>query len=312
MTRSHSTRAAWLASGAGLAAAAAFPNIGRAQGAVLAVGAGMVEANAQAYYAAEMGFFKKAGLNAEVHQLRSGTTIAAAIVAGDLQVGVSNVVSLASAHQRGVPFVLIAPGALYDTNVPNALIVVAPDSPIKEARELNGKTVGGISLGGLDQLAFDAYLDHNGADYTSVKFVEIPNAIMADALATGRIAAASMNDPELTAAGSRVKMLAKGWDAISKLFMQTAWFTTQDWLAKNKETARRFAAAMEAAGAWGMANPEAGAAIIEKSLKFKEPKARMRFAKRLDRGLLQPVFDAGAKYKLFGQVSAADFTWNGT
>jgi len=56
----------------------------------------------------DMGFFKKNGLDVEVVKLRSGTTTWR-IIAGDLQCGVANVLSLGAAHQRNVPLVMIGP-----------------------------------------------------------------------------------------------------------------------------------------------------------------------------------------------------------
>ena len=280
----------------------------------LRVGTGTVEANAQIFYAADMGFFKKNGLDVEVVKLRSGTTTMAAIVAGDLQCGVANVLSLGAAHQRNVPLVMIAPGAYYDGNAPTTIMVVAPDSPLKTAKDLNGKTVAVISVGGLDQLALDAYVDKNGGDLSSVKCIEVPPSAMAEALAQGRIGAAVMNDPELSQAleAKQVKVLANGYDAIAKLFMQTAWFSTQDWLAQNKDVARRFSDALVAGGQWGMSNPEPASVILAKYTGSKEAKPKIRFASKLDPALIQPVYDSGFRYKLLpGQVSAADFSWNG-
>jgi NitT/TauT family transport system substrate-binding protein len=306
------TRATWLASSAGLLAAAST-GLADAQTPSIKLGVGMVEANAQAYYAQDMGFFKAAGLNVSISQLRSGTAISAAIVGGDLQAGVSNVVSLGAAHQRGIPFVIIAPGAYYDAKYPTAAAVVAPNSTVKTPKDLDGKVVGGLSLGGLDQVAMWAYIDKNGGDLSTVKFVEVTNAIMGEALAQGRIASASMNDPELSeaVAQGKVKILGRAWDAISPLFMQTVWFTTRDWLQGNKETARRLSQALVAAGNWGMKNPQAGAAILSKYIGSKEERAIMRFGNKLEPRFVQPVFDAGAKYKLMAQTSAADFMWDG-
>jgi ABC-type nitrate/sulfonate/bicarbonate transport system substrate-binding protein len=137
---------------------------------------------------------------------------------------------------------------------------------------------------------------------------------MAATLAEGRIVAAAMNDPELSQAlaAGQVKPLAKGYDAISKLFMQTAWFATQDWLAKNKETAKRFSDAIVAGGLWGMANNERAVTILAKYTNSNELKAKMRYATKLDPALIQPVLDAAFKYKLLpGQTTAADFSWDG-
>jgi NitT/TauT family transport system substrate-binding protein len=280
----------------------------------LRVGTGTVEANAQIFYAVDMGFFKKNGLDVEVVKLRSGTTTMAAIIAGDLQCGVANVLSLGVAHQRNVPLTMIAPGAYYDGNVPTTQMVVAPDSTAKVAKDLNGKAVAVISVGGLDQLALDAYVDKNGGDLNSVKCIEVPPSAMAEALTQGRIAAAVMNDPELSQAveAKQVKILATGYDAIAKLFMQTAWFSTQAWLEQNKDVARRFSDALVAGGQWGMANPDEAAVILAKWTGSKEARTKMRFASKLDPALIQPVYDSGFRYKLLpGQVTAAEFSWNG-
>jgi NitT/TauT family transport system substrate-binding protein len=292
------------------------PVAARAQAAPvkLRVGTGTVEADAQIFYAADMGFFKKNNLDVEIVKLRSGTTTMAAIAAGDLQCGIANVMSLGGAHQRNVPITLIAPGAYSDAAVATTVFVVAPDSPIKMAKDLNGKTVAVISLGGLDQLAVDVWIDKNGGDLTSVKCLEVPPSGMAVALVQGRIACALMNDPELAQAleAKQVRPLANAYDAIAKLFLQTAWFSTPDWLEKNKETARRFADALVAGGQWGMANPEQAGAILAKWTGSKEAHTKTRFATKLEPALIQPVYDAGYKYKLIaGAVTAADFCWNG-
>ncbi len=315
MSRAHVlSRATLIRTGA--AALAMAPIAARAQAAPvkLRVGTGTVEANAQIFYAADMGFFKKNNLDVEVVKLRSGTTTMAAIVAGDLQCGVANVLSLGAAHQRNVPLVLIAPGAYYDGNAPTTTMVIAPDSTVKSAKDLNGKAVAVISVGGLDQLALDAWVDKTGGDLASVKCIEVPPSAMADALARGTIAAAVMNDPEMSQAieNKQVKLLANGYDAISKLFMQTAWFSTQEWLDKNKDVAKRFGDAIVAGGAWGQANPEQASVILQKWTGSKEAHPKIRFASKLDTNLIQPVYDSAAKYKLLtGAVTASDFAWNG-
>src|SRR6185312_9327328 len=136
------SRGSLLAAGAGFLAAGALDAASAQTSAPLKLGVGMVEANAQGYYGADAGFFKQAGVNVEIQQMRAGTAIAAAIAGGSLQAGVSNVVSLGAAHQRGIPFVIIAPGAYYDAKYPTAAAVVAPNSPIKSGKDLEGKVIG--------------------------------------------------------------------------------------------------------------------------------------------------------------------------
>jgi NitT/TauT family transport system substrate-binding protein len=315
MPHYHLTRASWLSSSAALAGTTAlWPRVLRAQTTDLRVGTGAVEANAQIFYAQDQGFFKKAGLNVDIHINRAGSTTAAAVIGGDLQAGVANVVSLGQARLRSVPFVIIAPAAFYTTETAPSVAVVAPNSTIKSGKDLNGTTVGGLSVGGLDQVALWAYIDQTGGDVSTVKFVEISDSAMADALDGGRIACASMGNPQLgvALAEHKVKVLAKAWDSIAKSFMQTAWFTTNDWLAKNKDVARRFADALVDGGKWAMANRDKAPAILEKYSSFRIARANINFGERLDATQIQPVFDASTRYKFFPrEVVAADFVWNG-
>lgn len=318
MARQHISRARLLASTAGLCLAGGV--LGRSTaiavaqtGAVVKIGSGNVEPNAQVFYAEEMGFFKKAGLNTELSILRSGSVTMTALAAGDLQCGVSNTVSIGAARSRSIPFVLIAPGVYYDTNSPAAMIVVAPNSAIKTAKDFNGLALGTTSLGGIDQLAWLAFLDANGADISTVKFLEVPPAAMAEAVSTGRVVGSVINDPELSAAiaAGKVKPFAKAYDAIGKLFLSTIWFTTEDWLAKNKDAAKRFREGIVNAGVWAMANPEQAVVVLEKYTHVHEDKTHSRFGRTLEVGQIQPVYDSAAKYKLFPLVRAAEFTWDG-
>jgi len=222
------------------------------------------------------------------------------------------VVSLGQARLRSVPFVIIAPGAFYTSESAPSVAVVAPNSRIKSGKDLNGTTVGGLSVGGLDQVALWAYIDQTGGDIATVKFVEISDSAMADALEQGRIACASMGDPQLTAAGNHVKFLAKAWDYIAKSFMQTAWFTTNDWLAKNKDVAHRFSDALIEGGKWAMANRERAPVILEKYSGFRIPRGRILFGERLEAEQIQPVYDSSTRYKFFPRaVVASEFVWNG-
>lgn len=279
----------------------------------LKVGAGLIEPQAEAYYAQEMGFFAKHGLDVAVQTLRNGAAIAAAVAGGEIQIGISNAVQLAQAHARGLPFVVIALGGIHDSRFSKSGLLVAADSPIANASGLNGKIVSVATLNSLDQLAASVLIDKSGGDASSVKFIEFTPAAAVEAIVQGRIAGANIEDPEFSAsvATKRVRTVGDGEDAIGKRWVETAWFTTTDWLAKNKETARRFAAAIYDAGAWAMANPEKAAPVLQKVLGIKEERAEQRFATKTDLVELQRILDAAARYKYVPQTSAVVLLWNG-
>src|SRR5476649_1245053 len=118
MIRPLLTRGTWLASGAAAAAVAATASPAKAQTLdAISVGLGLIESHAEGYYAQELGFFTKHGLNVTLKQLRNGATIAAAVASGDLQAGCSTILQLVQARGKGLPFSLIAADAIHDGRV---------------------------------------------------------------------------------------------------------------------------------------------------------------------------------------------------
>src|SRR4051794_11031305 len=86
-----------------IAVAGAAPRVANAQAEeLIRVGNGPFEANGAAYYAAEMGFFKRNGLNVEVTVSGSGSATLAAVIGGSLHVGGGNPLPVAQARQRGL------------------------------------------------------------------------------------------------------------------------------------------------------------------------------------------------------------------
>jgi NitT/TauT family transport system substrate-binding protein len=281
---------------------------------VVKFGSGNVEANAQGFYAIEAGFFKKNGIEPDLTILRSGGVTMQAIIAGQLQCGVGNTVSMASAILRGIPFVMIAPGAVWDARAANGALLIATNSPVKSWKDIAGQTIGITSLNSVDQVAFEAYLDQNGVDRSTVKYVELVPSAMAEAVATGRVAIGVQNDPELGAAlaTGKVKRFVNAYDSISKLFLITAWMTTRDWLDKNKEAGKRFAEAIVEAGEWAEGHRPQAMDIMEKYTKFRSDKSITRYGRKLDPALVQAVWDPSYKYKIIsGPLKATDHCWDG-
>src|SRR6185312_12394717 len=156
-----------------------------------------IDAGSEPYYARAMGFFKKAGINVEIMPISNGAGVAAAVAGGAADVGQSNVVSLAAAHDRGISFVIIAPASLYTSKVPQSALVVAKNSPIRNARDLEGKTFATSGLKTIAQIGPQAWIDRNGANSAGIKWVEMPFSATAEAVAAGRVDAALLSEPEL-------------------------------------------------------------------------------------------------------------------
>lgn len=259
-----------------------------------------VDAASQAYYAQAKGFFAQVGLNAEIITSPGGAQVAAAVVGGSADIGQSNISSLCSAHERGLPFVAIAGANEFNVTTHQSALVVAPNAPFKSPKDLNGKTIGVAGIKNITEIAFDNWLDENGGDPNTARTVEIPFATMADAVASGRIDGAMMTTPELTdaLAAKRVKAFDDPMGSIGKRYLVGVWFTTAAYAKAHPDVVRAFARAMALAGDWANHNQAESAKILATAtgVPVAPGNARVLFATSLDPQMIQPVIDVSAKY----------------
>ncbi len=270
---------------------------------------------AEPYYAQELGYFKRAGLNVEITTLSNGAAIAQAIAGGALDVGGTNLVGLGTAIAHNIPFALVAGGGIYSTDAPTTVLCVAKNAPYKIAKDLNGKTVSVPSLKDLTYAAAAGWLDQNGADVASIKFIEIPFPEASAALDRGTIAAGMIAEPSLSAGlrANTVRIFGKAFDAVAKQFMITATFATNDWVHKNADTARKLAQAIYETGRWAnsRANQAHSGEILAGFAKL-DPAVvgsmtRATYSTSADPKLLQPPLDIAYKYKFIDrQISASE------
>jgi NitT/TauT family transport system substrate-binding protein len=281
---------------------------------VVNVGQIPFEANGTLYYALQLGYFKDAGLDVHITTLNSGPTVAAAVAGGTIDIGVANVATIAQAHNRGLPFRFIAPGALSTPTSMTNVIMVAKDSPIRSAADLNGKTIAINGLKDLQQISVASWIDKHGGDSKTIKFVEIPGSQMAAAVASHRVDAAKGDEPFITASKSEIRILGNVMDGIAPRFMIIGWFSTDQWINSHGDVAARFAAAIGKAGQWANTHDRESLAILLQNVKVDADTARSmsrsRFGVTLDPVMMQPVLDAGLKYDVLERpVAAADLIW---
>jgi NitT/TauT family transport system substrate-binding protein len=250
-------------------------------------------------------------LSVDITQLSSGSATSAAVASGDLQFGVGNPLPLAQARLRGVPLVVVAPGAFFNASASTQFIVTAASSSVKSAKDLERATVAVSSLHGLDELAASAWLDKNAVDLATIKFIELPQPAMAEALAQGRVAAAVLQDPEYSAAGKRIRALGNAYAAIAPKYYQSVWFSTLGYVTKNPELARRFVSAIVQAGLWSETHREEAGRILRKYTKVDAPHTTLSFGANLDPAMIAPVLEDAVKYKILqSALPTSELVWN--
>ncbi|HEY5348421.1 MAG TPA: ABC transporter substrate-binding protein [Candidatus Lustribacter sp.] len=268
------------------------------------------DAGSEAYYGKDMGFFAKQGLDVTIGAAGNGPAIAAAVASGAIDIGFSNALSIETAYKKGLPFVFIAAAALYSSAAPTSVLMVPKDSPLKTAKDLNGKTLGVNGLKNIAEYAPSMWIDKNGGDSSTVKFVEIKPAAAPAALAAHRIDACFVAEPQITEAKAASRVFSKPYDVLGDGFMIAGYFTTRPWAQAHPELVHKFQDAMRETAAWANANPDKSADILAKYTKLDpalvRASYRAKFGESLSAAAIQPTIDLAAHYKLLDAFPAAE------
>jgi NitT/TauT family transport system substrate-binding protein len=264
-----------------------------------------IDSGAEPFYAVEMGFFKKNGLTANLIPGKNGSAMVAAVISGSADVGYTDIGALAKAYSKGFKLVAIAPAALWTDAAPVNQIIVEKNSPVHNAKDLNGKVFAVPGLGTGSEYAARAWIDKNGGDANSVKFIELPYSSMPAALDAGRIDAGYVAEPFLGAAKKNGRLLAYADDAIAKLCLRTVWVSTPEWAAAHADIVKRFAATMRETALWAnnKQNQAKSAEILVNYTKI-DPSLvssmiRAAYGVQLTTALVQPQIDVTARYTDF-------------
>jgi NitT/TauT family transport system substrate-binding protein len=274
-----------------------------------------IEPAASIYYAAENGFFTKAGIDVQITQNPSSPAIAAAVASGTYDVAYAPISTLAVAHSRGLPFVAITPGISFVPGEIAGAIMVPMASTVKTAKDFNGKTFACAGLGTIAEYQPRAWIDKHGGDSTTVKFIEMPFPEQIAAMNSGRVDAAYLVEPFITVAtrSNTVRLLTTGDDAIGPSFLSTAWYATSQWATAHPDLVTKFVGAMVAAARWGNANQDKVVPFLVKYLKADPALAaaahRPHFEERLVPAQMQPWIDVTARYAKFASFPASDIIY---
>jgi NitT/TauT family transport system substrate-binding protein len=259
-----------------------------------------VDVTGNLFYAIDQGYFTKAGLDVEVVPIANTALIVQAVSAGTIDMGSTSLMPIARAFQSGVPIVLVAPSGASSIKAPLEGIIVGNDSGIKTAKDLAGKTLVVSVLGSIIQVEALAWIDKQGADWKSVKWVEAPPPADGALVASGKVDGTVLTETFLSSAlaDNDGKLLSYVGPDLSPSLVEGGYIASADYVKNNPDTVKKFASALIEAGKWANAHRDLAAAIIEKYAKqTPSPIAHHAvFPNTFHAADLQPLLDAGAKY----------------
>lgn len=266
----------------------------------------------QAFYAADLGMFSRAGLDVQFQFMNNGASIAAAIAGGSLDVGFSDMISISSAHLRGLDFAFIAPGYFNTEEAQGYAIVVRGDSPIRTAKDFNGKTLAINAVQTISQLVIEAWIDGNGGDSRSVKFVELPFAQMVPSVQQKTVDGCTPGEPFVTGAlddGMRAFILNRN-GLID--YTTAGYFARRAWIDANPDVVARLVSAIREASLFANRRPmpAEAASILSKYTKVplavvKGLRLQPKYGVDLKPAQVQPLIDAAVKYGILPKAFPA-------
>ena len=269
---------------------------------VIRIGMGKIDASAGAYYAEQMGFFKKSGVKADITLFRSGEPIITGVASGAIDIGSTTITNLAREISRGTPLVMIAGGGLYSPHDVAEALCVARNSPARLPADFVGKTIAVAAIGNESQLVTLAWLDQNHVDTAKIHFIALRYSDMAAAIQSGIADAAVLAEPSLSPAirTGGIRIFAKPFDVIAPRYLTGAWFTTNKWYSQHPDLVRRFAKSIYESATWANSHQEQRAKLLSQisgiDIQTMLPIIWTPFATSLDPALVQPLLDLAFKY----------------
>lgn len=296
------------------AAAAVLPRAARAADPPIRFGTSTAETFCLPLVAQELGYFTSAGLNVAITLINGGAALTTAVIGHVIDVGTTNTGTFCNAYPRGIPLTIFAPGALYLSSAPTTVLVVGKNSKISSAAELKDKTIAVPTLRESAQASLMKWLDVSGGNSAATKFIEIKSVQMVAALDEGRIDAALLQEPFLAAGRSVVRKIAQPYDVVAPRFLNTAYFSVNDWIAQNEGTTAKLAAVLRRAAIWANTNDAAIVSILAKYTKMSPETiglvTRARHGESMQPALIQPIIDVMALYKFSPErFPATDIVW---
>jgi NitT/TauT family transport system substrate-binding protein len=216
--------------------------------------------------ALEKGFFRTQGVAVEFQPLRGGPDLVKAVVAGQVQLGVTGATDIPIFRATGVPIRMVA--SEVDGN--HFTFNVAPG--IAKLADLKGKSIGVTRVGATTWVFAVILAKQQGWDpERDVKIVGLGglDAQLA-ALARGEIAAYVWGDGgAVTELQGKSRILLR-LDAVTPKWISQAIYATDDYISNNKDVVQRALRGFFQGSRLMLESPREAAAIATKTLKWPE------------------------------------------
>jgi NitT/TauT family transport system substrate-binding protein len=287
--------------------------------ATLKVGVIPIADVAPLYLGIKKGFFTAEKLTIKPVLAEGGAAIVPAVVSGDDQIGFSNTTSLVIAKSKKLPIKIISQGDIGGTSASDApdAVIVKKNSPIRSAKDLVGKTVSVNTLNNVGPLSINTGLDKLGVDYKKVKYIEVPFPDALAALGAGRVDAAWVVEPFVTAGkGSGYRVVMNPFEEVAPNLTVATYFTTEKYISENKDIVDRFVRAINKSMSYAQQHPDEVRQIVTTYTKIPPAVAKVmklpQWGPQLNEATIQQTIALAGKYGFVASApSMGDLLYKG-
>ncbi|GAA2257732.1 hypothetical protein GCM10010415_19070 [Streptomyces atrovirens] len=265
------------------------------------------------YLGQKKGFFSERGLKLDFSSAQGGAAIVPGVASGQFEFGFSNMTSLMIARSNDVPVKAVANGIASTGEVGNDFeaLTVKGDSPIKSAKDLEGKKVAINTLKNINETAVRASVRKAGGDPDEVELVELAFDQMPAALDGGRIDAAMVVEPALATIKSQGgREIASPMIDIAPKLTVAMYFTSTRYMRENPEVVKKFQEATAESLAYADSHPDEVREIVTTYTKIPaDVLAKVTLPKwpaEPNRAAIERLAELGAQDGLFEQAPDLD------
>lgn len=213
------------------------------------------------YMAQQNGVFEENGFDLTLQKAGSSTEIIQAMQSGQVQIGYGGTTGVFQAVEGGIDLVMIAAASSTPEDPENGIndLLITADSPLKSAKDLEGKKVAVNAPGGYTQLLADIAITAEGGDPKKVQYVQMAVPDQPAALESGAIDSFVAGEPFGTL-GREEKgfvTLANPFEYLSdEPVVAGVWYALRSEVEANPEMYEKLAETIDAANTYALENDE--------------------------------------------------------
>lgn len=203
------------------------------------------------------GYFAEQRLEIDLTPTPGGAVGLPAVAAGQMQIALSNIVSIILGAKEGLGFQMIASSSASGDAPPNSAGLVAKKGlTFRNGKELEGKRVLVNTRNSINWLVVREWVQLTGGDPQKLVFLEVPFPQMMDSVRGGSADAAFMVDPFLSAGITNGTTELVGWpyDRIMKRLPIAQYAATRTYIDANPAVIERWVRAYNKGIDWVAAN----------------------------------------------------------